>query len=287
MSNTIYNGSYPSIAENYVYSSTGTSKVKTKSDAGSNTAKTSDTASIKDTSTVNNTKADGKVAVNGQTIGNPRLSEKASKYYDQLKKKYSNMNFILVSEDQKEYAKAQASNYANANNMVVLIDEDKIERMAEDENYRKQYEAIIANAASGISQLKSSLQSSGANVKGFGMQVNDGGTATYFAVLEESSAAQRERIEKKAAEKKAEKKAAEKKAEKKHQKEKLEEARSEKTEKTDVSDKTDTDSGTVTITASSVEELLQKIQDYMQLAKSDTVLTEAEKKVGQNIDFCG
>jgi hypothetical protein len=54
-----------------------------------------------------------------------------------------------------------------------------------------------------------------------------------------------------------------------------------------VSDKTDTDSGTVTITASSVEELLQKIQDYMQLAKSDTVLTEAEKKVGQNIDFCG
>ena len=57
--------------------------------------------------------------------------------------------------------------------------------------------------------------------------------------------------------------------------------------KTDVSDKTDTDSGTVTITASSVEELLQKIQDYMQLAKSDTVLTEAEKKVGQNIDFCG
>ena len=174
-----------------------------------------------------------------------------------------------------------------ASKMVVLIDEDKVERMAEDENYRKQYEAIIANAASGISQLKSSLQSSGANVKGFGMQVNDGGTATYFAVLEESSAAQRERIEKKAAEKKAEKKAAEKKAEKKQQKEKLEEVRSEKAEKADAADKTGTDNGTVTITASSVEELLQKIQDYMQLAKSDTVLTDAEKKVGQNIDFCG
>ena len=116
------------------------------------------------------------------------------------------MDFILVSEDKKEQAKAQASNYANASKMVVLIDEDKVERMAEDENYRKQYEAIIANAASGISRLKSSLESSGANVKGFGMQVNDGGTATYFAVLEESSAAQRERIEKKAAEKKAEKK---------------------------------------------------------------------------------
>lgn len=73
MSNTIYNGSYPSIAENYVYSSTGTSKVKTKSDTGSNTAKTSDTASVKVTPTANNTKADGKVAVNGQTIGNSKI----------------------------------------------------------------------------------------------------------------------------------------------------------------------------------------------------------------------
>ena len=258
------------------YNNTSVDNQKKKANETENTGKTS-----------NFSKTDKNGKITGKTIGQPKLSEKAAKYYEQLKKKYSNMDFILVSEDKKEQAKAQASSYANASKMVVLIDEDKVERMAEDENYRKQYEAIIANAASGISRLKSSLESSGANVKGFGMQVNDGGTATYFAVLEESSAAQRERIEKKAAEKKAEKKAAEKKAEKKHQKEKLEEARSEKTEKTDVSDKTDTDSGTVTITASSVEELLQKIQDYMQLAKSDTVLTEAEKKVGQNIDFCG
>ncbi len=111
------------------------------------------------------------------------------------------MNFILVSEDMKQQAKANASSYANANNMVVLIDEDKIERMAEDENYRKQYEGIIANAASGLSQLGNSIAATGANVKGYGMQVNDNGTATYFAVLEKSSAAQKERIEKNAAKK--------------------------------------------------------------------------------------
>ena len=280
MSNTIYNGSYPSIAENYVYSSTGTSKVKTKSDTGSNTAKTSDTASIKDTSTVNNTKADGKVAVNGQTIGNPRLSEKASKYYDQLKKKYSNMNFILVSEDQKENAKANAAGYANSNNMVVLIDEDKIERMASDENYRKQYEGIIANAASGISQLASSLSATGTSVKGFGMQVNDNGTASYFAVLEKSSAAQKERIEKKAVEKKEAKKTAQKKAEKKKNEERLEKKRK---ETGDVDDTDDTE--TVTVTASSIEELLEKIKDQEQLFLSDTVKTPQEKNVGQNVDF--
>ena len=282
MSNTIYNGSYPSIAENYVYSSTGTSKVKTKSDAGSNTAKTSDTASIKDTSTVNNTKADGKVAVNGQTIGNPRLSEKASKYYDQLKKKYSNMNFILVSEDQKEYAKAQASNYANANNMVVLIDEDKIERMAEDENYRKQYEGIIANAASGLSQLGQSIAATGANVKGYGMQVNDGGTASFFAVLKKSGAAQKERIAKKAAQKKEAKKAEAKKAKKKEEQERLE---NKKDSRIDDNSGIEEDEDTVTITASSMEELLQKIQEYTQKYMNDDVKTDDEKKVGQQFDY--
>ena len=281
MSNTIYNGSYPSIAENYVYSSTGTSKVKTKSDAGSNTAKTSDTASIKDTSTVNNTKADGKVAVNGQTIGNPRLSEKASKYYDQLKKKYSNMNFILVSEDQKEYAKAQASNYANANNMVVLIDEDKIERMAEDENYRKQYEGIIANAASGLSQLGQSIAATGANVKGYGMQVN-GGTASFFAVLKKSGAAQKERIAKKAEQKKEAKKAEAKKAKKKEEQERLE---NKKDSRIDDNSGIEEDEDTVTITASSMEELLQKIQEYTQKYMNDDVKTDDEKKVGQQFDY--
>lgn len=282
MSNTIYNGSYPSIAENYVYSSTGTSKVKTKSDAGSNTAKTSDTASIKDTSTVNNTKADGKVAVNGQTISNPRLSEKASKYYDQLKKKYSNMNFILVSEDQKEYAKAQASNYANANNMVVLIDEDKIERMAEDENYRKQYEGIIANAASGLSQLGQSIAATGANVKGYGMQVNDGGTASFFAVLKKSGAAQKERIAKKAEQKKEAKKAEAKKAKKKEEQERLE---NKKDSRIDDNSGIEEDEDTVTITASSMEELLQKIQEYTQKYMNDDVKTDDEKKVGQQFDY--
>ena len=229
-----------------------------------------DTAAVYSKSETTKTdETSGKKKVSGQTIGNPQLSEKASKYYEQLKKKYSNMNFILVSEDQKENAKANAAGYANSNNMVVLIDEDKIERMASDENYRKQYEGIIANAASGISQLASSLSATGANVKGFGMQVNDNGTASYFAVLEKSSAAKKEA-----------KKAAEKKAEKKKNQERLEKKRK---ETGDVDDTDDTE--TVTVTASSIEELLEKIKDQEQLFRSDTVRTAQEKNVGQNVDF--
>lgn len=62
---------------------------------------------------------------NGKTIGDPQLSEKAQKYYEQLKKKFSNMDFILVSADKKEEAQANAAQYANANHTVVLIDTDK------------------------------------------------------------------------------------------------------------------------------------------------------------------
>ena len=235
------------------------------------------------TSNVNSDKKTSDVKKNnasGKTVGNPKLSEKAAKYYEQLKKKYSNMDFVLVSNDMKEQEKANAAGYANPSKMVVLVDEEKIERMAEDENYRKQYEGIIANAASGISQLASSLSATGTSVKGFGMQVNDNGTASYFAVLEKSSAAQKERIEKKAAEKKEAKKTAEKKAEKKKNEERLEKKRK---ETGDVDDTDDTE--TVTVTASSIEELLEKIKNQEQLFLSDTVRTPQEKNVGQNVDF--
>mgnify|MGYP004462038947 CR=1 FL=1 len=214
----------------------------------------------------------------GKTIGNPKLSDEASKYYEKLKAKYSNMDFILVSKDQKEYAKSQAASYANANKMVVLIDEEKIERMATDEKYRKQYEGIIANAASGLSQLSTKLSSTGANVKGYGMQVNDNGVATYFAVLEKSSTAQKERIEKKAAQKKEAARTEKKKTEKKEQEERLK--RSDK-DKTSVKGSDDT----VTITASSIDELLRKIQDQSQMFLSDVTQSSTEKQVGQRFDY--
>ena len=278
--NNISGGSYASYVAGYTYTASGLNKTEKKETANQNTAN----AVKNDTSAYGvsgKKEVSGKREVSGQTIGNPKLSEKASKYYDELKKKYSNMNFILVSEDMKEQAKANAAGYANANKMV-----------AEDENYRKQYEAIIANATSGMSQLGSSIAATGASVKGYGMQVNDNGTATYFAVLEKSSAAQKERIEKKAAKKKAEEKARDKKAQKEAEKERIKKShdKAEKISDEDVDTK-DADgeinsaSDTVTITASSIEELLSKIQNESQKYLSDNILSEKEKNVGQGFDY--
>lgn len=217
----------------------------------------------------------------GKTVGEPQLSEKAQKYYESLKKKYGRYDFVLVSSDQKANAQANASKYANPYKTVVLIDDEKIERMANDENYRKKYESILSGAQSQLSQLKSSMEKSGANVKGYGMQVNDGGTASFFAVLKKSSADQKARIEKKAAEKKSEKKAAEKKAEKKKQEERISER---KDAKADPSKSVEDSEETVTITADSLEELLKKIDAFNQNERMNNVQTQEEKMVGQHFD---
>ena len=231
----------------------------------------------------------------GKTIGEPKLSDEAAKYYDQLKSKFGNMDFILVSKDMKEQAKAMASSFANPNKMVVLIDEEKLERMATDEAFRNKYEGIIANAKSGLSQLKQSIGSN-QQVKGYGMLLNDGGNASFFAVIDKSLAAQKKRIEKKAAEKKAAEKADAKKQEKKKAEEKRKEAASEKADKTsDENGKTyrdtlkdygiEEDDDTIIIAASSAEELERLVNDYFYSQRSNQVMTPQEKLVGQNMDF--
>ena len=230
------------------------------------------THAIKETKQADEVKKHG---VTGRTIGQAKLSENAKKYYEELKSKYQNMDFILVSKDMKEMAKANAGSFANPNKMVVLIDEEKIERMATDEQYRKQYESIIASAQNKLPELKQSLSNS-ANVKGFGMQVNDNGVASFFAVMDKSFKQQADRLEKQRAEKKEEKKVAEKKAEKKEREEQLEEKRLERKDKQDV-----------VITANSIDELIKKIEDYNYLQMADTVKTDAEKYLGTRIDFKG
>ena len=226
-----------------------------------------------------------KTYTGGRTVGNPKLSEKAAKYYEDLKSKYGDMDFVLVSKDKMEEVKAKAAAYGSANKTVVLIDEEKLERMANDEEYRKKYEGIIEN---GRKELKSFAQQVSGNpsVKGFGMQVNDNGTVSFFAAMEKGSTAVNEKIAEKRAAKKAEQKAAEKKAHKKEVEEKLKEKLKEnKSEEADTPrfkpDEVET------ISANSVDELLKRIEDYTMASRSDSVMTDYEKQVGGSIDYKG
>lgn len=238
------------------------------------------------------TKSDGstetvkKTKVSGRTVRSPELTEKAAKYYEELKKKYGNLDFILVSKDQKEYAKANASRYSNPNKMVVLIDEEKIERMAEDEKFRSQYESIISQGANGLTQLKSKLANMGLNVKSCGMNVYDNGATSFFATMDQSFKAQnktaQERLARKKAAKKAEEKKAARKAEEKKQQEKLEAGRAEKKEIREEFFESDED-GEVTFTADSIEDLISQIENADYLIRKD-IRSSFERQVGQRFD---
>ncbi|WP_051656593.1 DUF6033 family protein [Butyrivibrio sp. AE3004] len=226
----------------------------------------------------------------GMTIGDVQLSDKAKDYYNSLKSKYHNMEFIAVSKDMKAQVQQNAASYGNANKMVVLIDEEKLERMATDESYRKKYEGIIAMAQTKMEQAKMGLAGSGASVKNFGMSVDGSGKESFFATVNKSSDIHKKHTEKKAAEKKAQKLQEKKKAEKKAQEERIQKARDKKAEKEDT-DRDDSkikdDEEYVTFEADSMDELLSKVQTYSYNNASGKVMTQAEQMVGTKIDFRG
>lgn len=240
----------------------------------------------------------------GNVIGDVQLSDKGKEYYNKLKEKFHGMDFILVSKDMKQQVASNALSYGNSAKPVVLIDEEKIERMATDESFRKKYEGIIESSQSKLLEMKNGLTSSGASVKNFGMSVGDDGKTSFFATLvknsKEVAQAQQERL----AKKKAEKAAAEKKAEKKEAAEQIEERREENAEAAKeaaeaageaeyTADPDDLDyymaediAQYAYFEADSYEDLLSSIQAYA-FENSGNVKTAQELAVGQNIDFKG
>ena len=231
-----------------------------------------------------------KSKVNGKTIGEPQLSEKGAKYYEQLKAKYGNYDFILVSKEEKANAEANAAQYANKNKTVVLIDEEKIEKMATDSEYRKKYENILSGAQAQIDQLAKSIGNL-SGVKGFGIKVNDNGGTSFFAAVDKNAAAnakaQQKRLEKKAAEKKEAKKNAQKAADEKRLEKLRDQKRTEKTDDTDEWEKIAENEDIEVVSAGSIEELVKKVQDLTYASMSDHVMTEDELALGGHIDFKG
>ncbi len=217
--------------------------------------------------------------VGGRTIGNAKLSEKGLKYYEKLKKKYSNMDFILVAADKKDEAERNKGMYKSSKELLVLIDVDKIERMAEDEEFRKKYEGILSGATAKISQMRANLGPNANKVRSFGMTFNDHGNASFFAVVDKSLALQRERIAAKREENIKTKKQEAKKADAKRKEEKIEEKR-----KSEADIDTE-DSDYVTVTANTWDELLNKIDDVIMADMADNMLTDGERKIGQSIDY--
>ena len=112
------------------------------------------------------------------------------------------------------------------------------------------------------------------------MEINSKGLTSFFAVVDKAQASQKKRIEKKAERKAEEKKKAEKAAEEKRA-EKRKDAKAEDAKKAEKAKEEDY----VTVSASSIDELLKKINDTIYDGMSDYVQTPEEKLLGQNINF--
>ncbi len=222
----------------------------------------------------------------GLAIGDVQLSDKAKEYYEKLKSKFGSMEFILVSNDLKSVVQKNAASYGNVNKQVVLIDVEKLEKMANDPSYAKKYEGIIAMAQTKLAEMKNSLVSSGASVKNFGINVDSNGNASYFATLEKSSEAQAKRIEKQREAKAEAKKAEKKKAEKEKAEERVEEAREKRHEEAEKV-KEEVQESYHFIESDSVEGLFDKVSTFSYNSAVESVVTAEELNFGQNIDYKG
>lgn len=221
----------------------------------------------------------------GTVVGNVELSDKAKTYYDKLKNKFHGMDFILVSKDMKSQVEANASAYGNASKPVVLIDEEKLEKMATDENFRKKYEGLIAMSQSKLMRAKNSLISSGANVRNFGMRIGEDGRASFFAAVEKANTAQTKALQKRQEAQKAEKAKEKKKAEKEAREERIEKRKDEKTEKAEKAEEQQPEY--LEFETDTIEDLVDAVSGYVYDSTERNVLTKAESEVGQKFDFRG
>ena len=266
MSNSIY-GLGGTSSPVSAYSAQSSARIEQPKKAAS-TAESKDWKPVSENSSLVPTVKDGY----GTVVGDVRLSEKAQQYYAKLKEKFHGMDFILVSRDMKDQVEANASRYGNASKPIVLIDDEKIERMANDPAYAKKYEGIIQSSLDKLTAARNSLAASGATIKNFGMSVGEDGKTSFFAVLEKASDSANRIREKNMAKHKAEKAEEKHKAQKKEEKERLEKIAEDEKEY-------------IEFQSESLEDLIDKVSRYAfdNLARSAGI----QEGIGQSIDFKG
>lgn len=199
-----------------------------------------------------------------------KLSDKAKELLGKLKDKYQDCDFFVgnSADDLKALSKSANKEFS------VMFSSEELEKMASDEKYAEEKLKGMEDAISmskKISEREGYLTDTGivnsenGVVNKISFFVDDNGTTRMFAELEKTTQAQKERIEEAKEEKKAARKAEEKKAEAK----KAEDSKAE--EKKPESEK-------VIIEASSIEELVEKINNFDWNTYQNT-------KVGEKVDY--
>lgn len=204
------------------------------------------------------------------------LSEAAKNLLEELKEKYSNMDFFVANYSTEE----EAQQYLNrgTKEYSVLLDPDTLEAMAADDATKEKYMNMIDESTGKLDELKEKLaeENPGSEVTNIGMSFDSEGNVKFFAQLKQISEKNAEYAEK-VKEEKAAKAEEEAKAEKKEKQDKLEEARAEKGK--DI--KGSGTEKTTTVKADTIEDLINAIKnvDWSQIPAKDVTVP------GQKFDF--
>lgn len=125
--------------------------------------------------------------------GSVQLSDKAKALLQELKKKYTNMDFIVADYDSEEEAASYLSR--GTKEYSVLIDSEELERMASDESVKEQNLALLDEAVGKLDEIKNQLGNHKDEVVSMGITIGKDGEMSFFAELEKAGERQKEFID--------------------------------------------------------------------------------------------
>lgn len=192
-----------------------------------------------------------------------QLSDRAKKLLEELKKNYSNMDFIVADYETDE----EAADYLarGTKEYSVLIEPETLEEMAADEEAKEKYTGILDDAVGQLKDIKEKLGDNKDDVARLGITIGKDGQVSYFAELEKAGERQKEWVEKTREAKKEERAEQEKKAQEQKNQDIAAQGRTKKTR----------------VQADSVEELLEKISNV----DWDQIKSEEKQVTGGKFDF--
>lgn len=189
-----------------------------------------------------------------------KLSDKAQKLLEELRKKYGNMEIAVAEwstdDEQDYYASLTDKQYS------VLLNPELLEKMAADDSVRAQYESVLDNAGKSMETMKSELGADADKIKSFSITIDAEGNTKYAVQLIKDMTEKSKNDKKVSESDKQQERLEEKRAEKKEQEKK----RQEKLE-------------TEKIEANSLEELIAAIKEKLNPTEQSEKITIKEEDV--------
>ncbi len=199
------------------------------------------------------------------TNNSVQLSDKAKALLQELKKTYSNADIYVAEYETEEEAAQYLSR--GSKDYSVLIDPEELEKMANDDEVKEKNLALLDESLNKLGEMKEELKETGREdeVVTLGVSIGKDGQVSYFAELEKSGERTKEFVDKMLEDKK----------------EAAKDAEADKTGK--AQDLYNYEhSKRATITAGSVEDLLDKIKNFSwDNVKEETTIPMP----GKNFDF--